>query len=62
MATAKIFLLRDKLETSSRGPGCPYIDMNKTKIAITGLMNAKDRTEKIVSITRAFVPKIDLVM
>ena len=59
MATAKIFLPRDKPETSSRGPGCPYIDMNKTKIAIMGLINAKDRTEKIVSVTRAFAPKID---
>jgi hypothetical protein len=32
--TVKAFLLVDRLETSSKGPGCLYIEMNTTNNAI----------------------------
>jgi hypothetical protein len=31
--TARSFLLVDKPETSSKGPGCRYEDINRTRIA-----------------------------
>jgi hypothetical protein len=55
----KSFLPGDEPETSSRGPGCLYMNRNRTKMVIGKLTKIKYIIERTVRTDRAFSPRTE---